>query len=50
MERDKKSKGGEYSVNLYLKVLEQEILKCFIPGRVFMQNNASIHTTKKVQK
>jgi transposase len=49
MERDKESKSGGYSANSYLKVLEQEILKCFIPGRVFMQDNASIHTAKKVQ-
>jgi transposase len=48
MERDEESKGGEYSANSYLKVLKEEMLKCFKPGRVFMQNNASIHTAKKI--
>jgi DDE superfamily endonuclease len=50
MERDEESKGGGYSANSYLKVLEQETPNCFIPGRVLMQDNASIHTAKKVQK
>jgi hypothetical protein len=50
MECDQELKRGGYSVNLYLKVLEQEIPKCFILGRVFIQDNASIHTAKKVQK
>jgi hypothetical protein len=50
MERDEESRGDGYSANSYLKVLEQEIPKCFIPGRVFMQDNASIHNAKKVKK
>jgi len=48
MKRDEESKGGGYSANSYLKVLEEEMPKCFEPGRVFMQDNASIHTAKKV--
>jgi transposase len=48
MERDEESRGGGYSANSYLQVLEQEIPKCFEPGRIFMQDNASIHTAKKV--
>jgi hypothetical protein len=45
-----RSPRGVDSANSYLKVLEQEIPKCFIPGRVFMQDHASIHTAKKVRK
>jgi hypothetical protein len=29
MEHDNKSKGGEYTANLYLKVLEKEMPKFF---------------------
>jgi hypothetical protein len=49
IERDKELKSSGYSANLYLKVLKQKIPKCFILNRIFMQNNASIHTVKKVQ-
>jgi hypothetical protein len=48
MERDEESERGGYSANLYLKILNEEMPKCFKPGRVFMQNNASIYTAKKV--
>jgi DDE superfamily endonuclease len=48
MERDKESERGGYSANSYLKILDEEMPKCFEPGRVFMQDNASIHIAKKV--
>lgn len=48
MDRDEDTQGGGYSANSYLAVLEQEIPKCYTPGRVFMQDNASIHTAKKI--
>jgi DDE superfamily endonuclease len=48
MERDEESERGGYSANSYLKILDEEMPKCFEPGRVFMQDNASIHTAKKV--
>jgi DDE superfamily endonuclease len=50
MERDKESKKGGYSTNSYLQVLKEEIPKCFEPGRTFIQDNASIHTAKKIKK
>jgi hypothetical protein len=48
MERDEELKGRGYSANSYLKILKEEMLKCFEPDRVFMQDNVSIHTAKKV--
>jgi hypothetical protein len=50
IERDEESKKGGYSANSYLKVLEEEIPRCFEPGRIFMQDNASIYTAKKIKK
>ena len=50
MDRDEEAKGGEYTANSYMAVLNDQILKCFKPGRVFMQDNASIHTFKKIKK
>jgi DDE superfamily endonuclease len=48
MERDEDSRGEGYSANSYLQVLNQEMPKCFEPGRIFMQDNASIHTAKNI--
>ena len=50
MERDDESKRGGYTANSYLKVLEEEISKCFEPDMIFIQDNVSIHTAKKVKK
>jgi DDE superfamily endonuclease/Transposase len=50
MERHEESKGGGYSANSYLKVLQEQMPKCYKPGRVFMQDNTSIHTAKKITK
>jgi hypothetical protein len=48
LECDEESERGGYSANSYLKILKEEMPKCFEPGRIFMQDNASIHTAKKV--
>ena len=50
MERDDASKRGGYIVNLYFKVLEKEMSKCFKPDKIFIQNNVSIYTVKKIKK
>jgi transposase len=34
----------------YLKVLEDQIPKCFQPGMTFMQDNALIHTARVVRQ
>ena len=39
-----------YSANSYLEVLEDQIEKCWQPGLVFIQDNASIYTAKKVKE
>jgi hypothetical protein len=43
-------RGGGYTANSYLQVLNDEMPKCFEPGRTFIQDNASIHSAKKVKK
>jgi DDE superfamily endonuclease len=48
MTRDESLRGG-YSANSYLEVLDEQISICFEPGRIFMQDNARIHTAKKVK-
>jgi DDE superfamily endonuclease len=50
MDRDEASKGGGYSANSYLAVLEEQIPKCYEPGRTFMQDNASIHTANRIKE
>jgi len=50
MDRDDDSKGGGYTANSYLQVLDEQIPKCFELGRIFMRDNASIHAAKKVKK
>ena len=48
--RDSQSKREGYSVNSYIKVLEEAIPTCWEPGRIFMQDNAYIHKVGKVKK
>ena len=48
--RDFESKKHRYSTNSYLEVLEDQIEKCWQPGLIFIQDNASIHTAKKVKE
>ena len=48
LERDLKAKRNGYSANSYLRVLEDNLPGVYEPGLIFMQDNASIHTAKKV--
>ena len=50
LDRDFESKKNGYSANSYLAVLEDQLPKCWEPGLIFMQDNASIHTAKKVKQ
>jgi len=52
MDRDFESKKHVYSANSYLEVLDAEVAPIFSqlePGYKFMQDNASIHTARKVK-
>ena len=48
LDRDFDSKKLGYSARSYITVLEDQLPKCWIPGRVFMQDNAPIHMAKAV--
>ena len=48
--RDFEAKKMGYSANSYIEVLEDNLLGIWEPGLVFMQDNAPIHTAKKVKK
>lgn len=50
LDRDFESKKISYSVNLYLEILEDNMLGIRQPSPIFMQDNASIHKTEKVIK
>jgi DDE superfamily endonuclease len=50
MDRDPDSKKLGYSANSYLIVLNDQLPRTWQPGMIFMQNNASIHTVKKIKK
>ena len=50
MTRDEAAKCDGYSANSYIKVLDRAIEVCWSPGMTFMQDNAPIHTAKKVSK
>ena len=53
MDRDFKSKKHRYSANSYLEVLDFAFLLHYQtndPGYVYMQDNASIHTARKVRQ
>ena len=47
--RDFKAKKMGYSANSYIDVLEQNLIDFYESGQIFMQDNALIHTTKKVR-
>jgi transposase len=49
MERDPEAPRGGYSANSYLKLLDEMLPTLYEPGLIFMQDNASIHTAKKVK-
>ncbi len=48
--RDFESKKMGYSANLYLEILEDNVLGIWQPGLTFMQDSAPIHKAKKVMK
>lgn len=48
LNRDFESKKMGYSADSYLEVLEDNLLSIWEPGLIFMQDNAPIHTAKKV--
>jgi hypothetical protein len=53
MDRDFESQKHGYSANSYLEVLDAEVgpwYQRLDPGYIFMQDNASIHTAKKVKE
>jgi hypothetical protein len=53
MDRDFESKKHRYSADSYLKVLDIEVKPIFKnndPGYIFIQDNASIYTVKKVKE
>jgi hypothetical protein len=53
MDQDFESVKHRYSAALYLEVLEAEvapICATLEPGYLFMQDNASIYTTRKVKE
>lgn len=50
MERDSDSEKSGYFVNFYLAVLNDQLPRTYESGMTFMQDNASIHTAKKVIK
>ena len=49
LERDFESKKHGYSANSYLDILEQLVLPNYTNDLIFMQDNASIHTARKVK-
>jgi hypothetical protein len=52
IDRDFESKKHKYSIASYLKVLETQVLGWYrILGKsyIFMQDNASIYTTRKIK-
>src|ERR1700712_5422114 len=47
--RDWASKKMGYTANSYLDVLDDQLPRIYEPGLIFMQDNAPIHTAKKVK-
>ena len=48
--RDLSSKREDYSAKSYLELLNDNLLEIYDPDLIFMQNNAPIHTVKKVKQ
>ena len=48
-DRDFESKKHGYSARSYLEVLEDQMPRCWQPGLIFMQDNASIHCAHAVK-
>jgi hypothetical protein len=49
LDRDFESKKHGYSANSYIEVLDAELARHHQPGLIFMQDNAPIHTARKVR-
>ena len=49
LSRDFEAKKKGYSANSYIEVLDEHLLKIYQTGMTFQQDNAFIHTTKKVK-
>ena len=49
MERDIEAARNGYSANSYIWALEEGLLSTYRPGYPFQQDNASIHTARKVK-
>ena len=50
MKRDLDLNKSRYLVNSYLNVLYNQISQVYKSGRIFIQDNVSIYTVKKVKK
>ena len=50
MTRDLVAPRGGYSASSYIEVLEENIPTIYEPGLLFMQDNAPIHTARKVRE
>ena len=50
MARDEEANKGGYSATSYIQVLDEYLPTIWEPGLLFMQDNAPIHTAKKVAK
>jgi DDE superfamily endonuclease len=50
IDRDPDSEKSGYNANSYLIVLNDQLPRTWQPGMTFMQDNASIHTAKKIKK
>ena len=50
LERDFESKKMGYSAKFYLQILDDNLKGIYEPGLIFMQDNAPIHTAKKVKE
>ena len=49
LERDWEAKKMGYSANSYINILKENLIQFYQPGQIFIQDNAPIHTTKKVR-
>ena len=50
LERNFESKKHEYLAKSYLRVLDDNLLKVYESGLIFMQDNAFIHTARKMRQ
>lgn len=47
--RDADARGVGYSSKLYAEVLNDQMPRCWEPGLIFIQDNASIHTAQIIR-